>query len=89
VQTFKYLESIPFTTIQSPRNELVAAAACHVIANAITLADIESGESSQAPLWRRIVETGLKNRSTTVQEAASAAMTVVSSLVNCSGFVKR
>jgi hypothetical protein len=46
VQTFRYLESIPSTLIQSPRNELVAAATCHVVANAITLAEIESGESS-------------------------------------------
>jgi hypothetical protein len=80
---------IPFTTIQSPRNELVAAAACHVIANTITLAEIESGESSQAPLWKNIVESGLKNRSPTVQEASAAAMSIVSSFVNCSGFVKR
>ena len=88
-QVFRYLASIPLTVIQSSRNELVAAAACYVIANSITLAELKSGQPSQVPLWRTVVENGLKHRSTIVQEAAATAVAAVSSLVNCSSLVKR
>jgi hypothetical protein len=79
----------PLTVILSPRNELVTSAACYLIANSITLTEIQLGENSSVPQWRKIIDHGLKHRRANVQEAAANAMAAVSKLVDCSAVVKR
>jgi tubulin-specific chaperone D len=68
---------------------LVAATSCLVIANSVTLAEIESEELNQMPNWRKIIESGLKQSKVTVQEAAATAMAAVSKLIDCSALAKR
>ncbi|EMD39955.1 hypothetical protein CERSUDRAFT_45983 [Gelatoporia subvermispora B] len=80
---FSYLNDVSLETILSPRHELVTSAANILIANSITAEETHTDESS-VPHWRKIVDAGLKSRSTPVQEAAASAMTAVSKLVDCS-----
>ncbi|OCH86383.1 TBCD protein [Obba rivulosa] len=87
-KVFSYLNDVPLDTILSPRHELITSAACILIANAITSEETHNDQSA-VPHWRRIVDAGLKSRSTTVQEAAAAAMATVSKLVDCSAVVNR
>lgn len=75
--------------IQSPRNELVTAAACRLIACSITQREIQLDVQASLPRWRKIIDIGLKHRSTLVQEAATAAMAEVSRMVDCSSVVHR
>jgi hypothetical protein len=89
LQTFRYLGRIPQDILQSSRNELVASAACQLIANSISLAEIQLDQNSSVPHWRKIVNDGLKHRAPSVQEAAAEAMAAVSKLTDCSLIVKR
>ena len=75
--------------IQTPRNEVVAAAACALIASSITKNDITQEDGLSVPHWRKIVDVGLRHRSRTVQEAGARAMAAVSKLVDCSSVVER
>ncbi|EGO23938.1 hypothetical protein SERLADRAFT_450239 [Serpula lacrymans var. lacrymans S7.9] len=81
-QIFKYITKIPQGVILAPRNELVLAATCHLIATTITLPEIELKDDSAVPYWRKIVDQGLRHRNDTVQEAAAASMAAISSLVS-------
>jgi hypothetical protein len=75
--------------IRSPRNELVTAAACQLIASSITLKEILLEGQSSVPHWRTIIEHGLKHRKSAVQVAAASALAEVSKLVDCSAVVRR
>jgi hypothetical protein len=75
--------------IRSPRNELVIAAACQLIASSITLKEILLEGRSSVPHWRTILDLGIKHRKSTVQEAAATALAAVSKLVDCSAVVQR
>ncbi|KAI0061711.1 TBCD protein [Artomyces pyxidatus] len=86
---FTYLADAPFGMIESSRHELVTAAACELIASSISLEEIQLSTRSTVPHWRKVVDVGLKHRNSTVQEAASNAMNVVSRLVDCSATVQR
>ncbi|ESK95004.1 tubulin-specific chaperone d [Moniliophthora roreri MCA 2997] len=86
---YRLLNGIPEKTLLGSRNEIVTAAACIVIEATITLTEINLGDRSSVPGWRRILDHGLKHRDVTVQEAASSAMGVVSGLVDCSSTVSR
>ncbi|OSD07226.1 TBCD protein [Trametes coccinea BRFM310] len=85
---FAYLSTVPLATIQSPRQELVAEAACQFIAAAISLPETQHAQST-VPHWRQVVDSGLKSRSVAVQEAAASALAAVSRLVDCSAVVDR
>ena len=74
--------------IQSARQELIAEAACQFIAAAISLPETQHAQSA-VPHWRQVVDSGLKSKSTSVQEAAAAALAAVSRLVDCSAVVDR
>ncbi|CDO71460.1 hypothetical protein BN946_scf184909.g54 [Trametes cinnabarina] len=87
-QLFAYLATVPLAFIQSPRQELVAAAACQFIAAAISLPETQHDQST-VPHWRKVVDSALKSRSVAVQEAAASALAAVSRLVNCSAVVDR
>jgi PIN domain nuclease of toxin-antitoxin system len=89
LQIFKYLSSVPFSVIQAPRNDILLSAACYFIANSISPAEIQLEKNSSVPYWRQIVDTGLKQRNVTVQEAAARALQAVSKLVDCSAIVER
>ncbi|KAF9808522.1 hypothetical protein IEO21_07853 [Rhodonia placenta] len=80
---FASLSQVPLNIIESPRHELVTAAACSLIASSISASEIDP-EKTSVPHWRKIVDIGLKSRSTIVQEAAATAMAAVSRLVDCS-----
>lgn len=86
---FAHLKYIPESTLTTTRNELVAAAACRLIANSITLTEINLADRSSVPNWRKIIDIGLKHRSTIVQEAAASAMAAASNLTDISADVTR
>ena len=75
--------------IRSPRNELVTAAACQLIASSINLKEILLEGQSSVPHWRTIIDLSLKHRKSTVQVAAASALAEVSKLVDCSAVVQR
>jgi len=80
---------VPHSVLSGPRNELVSAGACTLIAHTITLAEINLGQESSVPTWRRLLDHGLKHRNASVQEAATASIASVSKLVDCSAIVDR
>ncbi|KAJ7670233.1 TBCD protein [Mycena rosella] len=82
-QAFGCLALIPESVLLGPRSELVTAAACGLLEQTITLAEINLHADSAVPNWRKVLDFGLKHRSTPVQEAAAAAMGAVSRLVDC------
>ncbi|KAI9443203.1 TBCD protein [Lactarius indigo] len=82
-EAFTFLADVPVDMIRSPRNELVTAAACQLIANSVSLKEILlEGQSS-------VIDLGLKHRKPTIQEAAAAALAAVSKLVDCSSIIQR
>ncbi|EJF63417.1 ARM repeat-containing protein [Dichomitus squalens LYAD-421 SS1] len=85
---FTALSTVPLTTIQSSRQELIAAAACNLIASGISFAETQHAQAT-VPHWRQVVDSGLKNKSAAVQEAAASALAAVSRLVDCSAVVNR
>ncbi|KAL1950308.1 hypothetical protein VTO73DRAFT_5432 [Trametes versicolor] len=85
---FAYLSTVPLATIQSARQEDITEAACRFIAAGISLPETQHAQSS-VPHWRRVVDSGLRSKSATVQEAAAAALAAVSRLVDCSAVVDR
>ncbi|KAI0354961.1 TBCD protein [Trametes cingulata] len=87
-KVFAFLSTVPLKTIQSPRQELIAEAACRFIAAGISYPETQHAQST-VPYWRQVVDSGLKSRSDTVQEAAAAALAAVSRLVDCSAVVDR
>ncbi|KAJ7459837.1 TBCD protein [Mycena latifolia] len=82
-QAFGCLALIPESVLLGPRSELVTAAACGLLAQTITVAEINLQTNSAVPNWRKVLDFGLKHRSTPVQEEAAAAMGAVSRLVDC------
>lgn len=60
-----------------------------LIAASISRAEIDLNTKSSFPHWRQVIDSGLKHRNSTVQEAAAAAMSRVSALVDCSSIVRR
>ncbi|PCH40083.1 ARM repeat-containing protein [Wolfiporia cocos MD-104 SS10] len=85
---FSYLADVPMHVVESPRYELVTASACLMIASSISVEETNPSQTS-VPHWRKIVDIGLKSRSTIVQEAAVTALAAVSQLVDCSAIVER
>ncbi|KAI9465506.1 TBCD protein [Lactarius psammicola] len=88
-EAFSFLADVPVDMIRSPRNELVTAAACQLIASSVSLKEILLEGLSSVPHWRSVIDLGLKHRKSTVQEAAAAALAAVSKLVDCSSIVQR
>ncbi|KAF8955289.1 TBCD protein [Flammula alnicola] len=86
---FKHLKHIPESTLTTTRSELIASAACRLIANSITVTEIKLGGRSSVPGWRNIVDIGLKHRMASVQETAADAMAAMSNLTDCSADVTR
>ncbi|KAJ7044089.1 TBCD protein [Mycena alexandri] len=82
-EAFGCLSLIPERVLLGARNELVTAAACSLLARTITRAEIDLQTKSAVPNWRKLLDFGLKHRSTPVQEAAAEAMGAVSKLVDC------
>ena len=76
------------TTLQSPRQELIAATACSLIASAISHAETQHAQTT-VPHWRQVVDSGLKSKTAAVQEAAAGALAAVSRLVDCSAVLQR
>ncbi|KAI9512401.1 TBCD protein [Russula earlei] len=88
-EVFSFLVDVALDVIRSPRNKLVTAAACQLIASSITLKEILLDRQSSVPHWRIIIDLGLKHCESTVQEAAASALAEVSKLVDCSAVVQR
>ena len=85
-QIFKHLNYVSDIHLTTTHNDLVVAASCQVIANSLTLSDVEA---SSVKLWRKIVDVGLKHRTTSVQEATADATCVINNLMNPSADVLR
>ncbi|KAL4251881.1 Tubulin-folding cofactor D [Abortiporus biennis] len=86
---FSYLSKVTIDIIKSPRHELITSSACLLIAQGLSLPEIQLGKDSAVPEWRDIIDSGLQNRNTIVQEAAASALQAVSRLVVCSEAVER
>ncbi|KAF9013516.1 TBCD protein [Cyathus striatus] len=82
-EMFCYLNRIPGEVLFKPRNELVTSAACRLIESTITLTDIKLEAKSSVPNWRKVVDYGLKHRSSPVQESAARALGAISRLTDC------
>lgn len=80
---------VPLDVIVSPRNDLVLTASCHLIAASISIVEIKLGQKSSVPHWRKVIDFGLKHRTSVVQEAAATTLKAVSRLVDCSDIVER
>ncbi|KAJ7069814.1 TBCD protein [Mycena amicta] len=79
-QIFESISLVPERVLLGPRNELVTAAACTVLARSISRTEAEQPVTA---LWRKLLEGSLKHRNVAVQEAAAGALGAVSSLVDC------
>ncbi|KAL0945859.1 hypothetical protein HGRIS_012144 [Hohenbuehelia grisea] len=88
-ELFEELSRVPHKTLTGSRNEIITAAACMLIANTITLSEINLGQHSSVPQWRAIVDFGIKHRSTACQQEAALALAATSRLVDCSQTVDR
>ena len=55
----------------------------------MTVTEIGLGKGSSVKLWRKILDVGLKHKSTPVQEAAADAMRKISDLSDSSADVSR
>ncbi|KAG2129100.1 TBCD protein [Suillus clintonianus] len=86
---FAHIAIVPQDVVLAPRNALVLAAACDLIASSLTLQEVELQEKSSVPHWKKIVDQGLRHRSSSVQQAAATAMATTSSLIDCSSDVHR
>lgn len=89
VKVFKYLSLVSQDVLFGPRNELVTASACRLLAASVTLVEINMDQTSSVPHWRKLVDFGLKHRSVPTQEAAAEAVATISGLVDCSSVVTR
>ncbi|KAF8158379.1 TBCD protein [Crassisporium funariophilum] len=81
---FKHLKRVPESSLTTTRNELVASASCRLIANSITATEINLGADTSVPIWRKIIDVGVKHRASSVQEAAADAMAAISNLADSS-----
>ncbi|KAG5635355.1 hypothetical protein H0H81_011556 [Sphagnurus paluster] len=72
-EIFWALSRISFDVVVGSRNAIVTAAACRLISITLTLPEIQS-DPSPVPHWRKIIDHGLKHRTTSVQEAAADAV---------------
>ena len=88
LKIFAALSTVPLATIQSTRQDLIAAAACRLIASATSLAETQHAQTT-VPHWRHVVDSGLKSKTVAVQEAAADALAAVSRLVDCSAVLQR
>lgn len=88
-EIFALITRTPESLVIAPRNEQVLGAICSLIAASITREEVELQDRSSVPNWRKLVDHGLRHRSSDVQEAAAAAMASVSSLTDSSSAVKR
>ena len=60
-----------------------------MVAVTLTIEEIDAGEGSSVPNWRKIVDVGIKHRNDDVQDAAAAAMGTWSRLTDCSSELSR
>ncbi|KAF5311690.1 hypothetical protein D9611_009412 [Ephemerocybe angulata] len=86
---FRNLSRVSYDIVKAPRNHLVTAAACRLIAATLTIEEIEAGNASSVPDWRKIVDVGIKHRVDEVQDEAAAAMGTWSRLADCSFEIER
>ncbi|KAF7978518.1 hypothetical protein HWV62_45689 [Athelia sp. TMB] len=78
VDIFEMLFKIPHDVVTEPRNDLIMAAACNLIASSILPKDIQLDKDSESPQWRTTIDAGLRHRNPEVQRAAAHAMASVS-----------
>ena len=88
LQVFAALSTVPLAMIQSTRQDLIAAAACNLIAAGISHDETQHAHTT-VPHWRQVVDSGLKSKTVAVQEAAAGALAAVSRLVDCSAVLQR
>lgn len=88
-QIFAFIAIVSQDAVMAPRNGLILAAACDLIASSLTLQEVELQEKTSVPHWKRIVDQGLRHRTSSVQQAAASAMAATSSLIDCSLDVHR
>ncbi|KAF7979681.1 hypothetical protein HWV62_41685 [Athelia sp. TMB] len=77
VDIFEMLFKIPHDVVTEPRNDLIMAAACNLIASSILPKDIQLDKDSESPQWRTTIDAGLRHRNPEVQRAAAHAMASV------------
>ena len=88
-QIFGNLSRVSFDKIRAFRNHLVTAAACRLIASTLTIEEIDAGDATSVPNWRKIVDVGIRHRKEEVQDAAAAAMGTWSRLADCENEINK
>ncbi|KAJ2930914.1 hypothetical protein H1R20_g6182, partial [Candolleomyces eurysporus] len=86
---FRHLSRVSFDLVSAARNHLVTAAACRLVAVTLTIEEVDAGEGTSVPNWRKIIDAGIKHRNDDVQDAAAAAMGTWSRLTDCSSELSR
>ncbi|KAF8895385.1 ARM repeat-containing protein [Infundibulicybe gibba] len=83
---FQYLSRVPLDTLLRPRNELVAEAACRFIACTLTAAEVNRAPSS-IPVWKTVIDHGMKHRSEHLTELSTGLPPVQQSLGRVLGVI--
>ncbi|KAF8755096.1 Tubulin folding cofactor D C terminal [Rhizoctonia solani] len=66
------------------QGDLIAEAACYLVAESISLTAVGLAPADGVPNWRYIIlDNGLKHQNEAVQIAASSALSVISGLMDC------
>ncbi|KZT60321.1 ARM repeat-containing protein [Calocera cornea HHB12733] len=87
LQVFRSILKIPIRRLQSFRGEQLLGAVCAVLGASISHAALDL--HSMGPPWLEILEIGMKSRDELVQDAAAAAWSSTSSVLNCKQYVER
>ncbi|GAB1520812.1 hypothetical protein RhiTH_003900 [Rhizoctonia solani] len=84
LQCFKQLSALPSAAFHKFRGDLIAEAACYLVAESISLTAVGLAPADGVPNWRYIIlDNGLKHQNEAVQIAASSALSVISGLMDC------
>jgi tubulin-specific chaperone D len=86
---FGHLNRVSSKSVLAPRNSALIEASCLLISTSLTKEEIDLGDGSAVPHWRKILDYGLRHRTETVQVAAASALKTLSSLVDCSTLLSR
>ncbi|KAG8708052.1 hypothetical protein FRC09_001475, partial [Ceratobasidium sp. 395] len=84
LQCFKHLGTLPSSSYQKFRGDLIVEGACLLMAESVSLKALSLPLTKGAPDWRQIViNSGMKHQNEAVQAAATLALAAISELVDC------
>ncbi|CAE6415293.1 unnamed protein product [Rhizoctonia solani] len=84
LQCFRQLSALPSAAFNKFRGDLIAEAACYLVAESVSPTAVDLVPGDDVPDWRNIIlHNGLKHDNEAVQAAASAALSVISGFMDC------